>query len=106
MKRKTITWSGVYVLYCRTCHVRTVYRKLKAGLWKCPHDHVDDAGNVLWALFGFWYDDGWGVEAHSVSRPSGWRGGREFVSRDPFGAQAPDALPLEIEINGVKYRKV
>ena len=40
--------------------------------------------NVLWAVNANWNDDGWNVEANSVSNPNEWNAGNEFLSRYPF----------------------
>lgn len=57
-----------------------------------------------------WSSDGWSVYAPSVEHPVGWNAGGRVLSRD-FDTEnktlsPSDTLPLELMINGVKYRKV
>ena len=43
---------------------------------------TDEGGNtVLWAVGASWHDDGWYVEARSVSDPDGWHAGCLVLSR-------------------------
>lgn len=64
-----------------------------------------------WAVDVLWGSDGWGVCAFSVERPLKWDAGRQVLSRRFLDTEnktfsPSDALPLELVINGVKYRKV
>ena len=45
--------------------------------------YIRDTNGILWAVFAGWRAGrgGWRVEAYSVGRPHGWRGGVQFVSR-------------------------
>lgn len=75
--------------------------------------YVNDRKGVLWAVHAVWRAGlgGWFVEAYSVESPSGWCVGFQVLSRR-FSDSLPqtlsplDTLPLELEINGFKYRRV
>ena len=43
--------------------------------------YVRDDNNVLWAVHARWNDDGWLVEAYSVTNPCSWGADDGFVSR-------------------------
>lgn len=42
--------------------------------------YVADAAGALWAIDAYWRDEGWDLEAYSVTYPRGWRGGGCIVS--------------------------
>lgn len=42
--------------------------------------YVTDVNGILWAIDTYWRDDGWDIEAYSVTYPRGWRGGGRVVS--------------------------
>jgi hypothetical protein len=44
--------------------------------------YVADAAGELWAVDTYWREQGWDLEAYSVTYPRGWRGGGRVVSRD------------------------
>lgn len=57
-----------------------------------------------------WRSGSWDVYAYSVEDPDRWRAGRQVLSRRFLGTEnktlsPSDTLPLELVINGVKYRK-
>lgn len=43
--------------------------------------YIRDINGVLWAVGGFWDDDGWRFEARALGDPFGWFGGPRFLSR-------------------------
>lgn len=43
--------------------------------------YVRDVAGQLWAVDTYWRDNGWDMEAYSVTYPRGWRGGGHVVSR-------------------------
>ena len=45
--------------------------------------YIRDDEGILWAVFALWDlgSGGWSVDAYSVWRPRGWRGGRRVLSR-------------------------
>lgn len=50
--------------------------------------YIRDSAGVLWAVYCYWHDDGWGVNAYSVESPSDWRAGRQVFSRNPSVSQS------------------
>lgn len=42
--------------------------------------YVEDASGELWAIDMYWRDNGWDVEAYSVTYPRGWRGGGRIIA--------------------------
>lgn len=64
-----------------------------------------------WAVYVGWNGDVWNVYARSVEDPIEWCAGHQVLSRGFLDTEnktlsSSDALPLELVINGVKYRKV
>ena len=66
LKNKADKKNSQFIFYCRNI----------AGMLRAVH--VD------------WYDDGWYVYADSVEDPSGWDGGYQVFSRNPF-----DTTPVQ-----------
>lgn len=50
--------------------------------------YVADLTGSLWAVDVYWRDDGWDIEAYSVTYPRGWRGGGHIVSGRPAAGPA------------------
>ena len=44
--------------------------------------YIRDSAGVLWAVHVNWYDDGWGVNASSVSGPRAWYAGDQVFARN------------------------
>lgn len=57
--------------------------------------YVKDYEGVLHTVYAHWYDDGWYVNAVSVSNPNAWHAGSRIFSAIPFDTQNQTLSPSD-----------
>jgi hypothetical protein len=57
--------------------------------------YIRDQNGVLRAVYVFWRDDGWNVNAGSVESPDGWDGGHQVFSRNSVLESSEPSAPAQ-----------